>query len=66
MCAKDKPSVPLTTNISQSHRDKLDQLKASGININIVIEQGIDAVYERVKLAGMLAEKNCQEAVGGC
>lgn len=49
-----RETVPLATQISRVHRQRLDDLKRSGFNINAVIEQGVDLVYDQMQKAGLI------------
>lgn len=51
---KQQETVQVSTWVSQDHRIKLDRMKDSGLQINRVIEQGIDAVYAQMVAAGVI------------
>lgn len=58
-CAKtNKAGVPLSTRVSPKHRTKQDQMRQAGLKITIIIEQGIDALYERLVQAGIVTESS--------
>lgn len=52
----DRESVPLSTRVSPKHRTRLDQMKRAGLKITVIVEQGIDALYERLVQAGLVKE----------
>lgn len=54
----NKAGVPLSTRVSPKHRTKLDQMRQAGLKITIIIEQGIDVLYERLVQAGIVAESS--------
>ena len=52
MCKPDK--VQLGTVISREHRAKIDELVKRALNINAVIEQGVDLIYDQYFKAGLV------------
>lgn len=45
---------PLTVRITDSHHAKLDELRDAGLSLFAIIEQGIDAVYDRMVQAHII------------
>ena len=39
---------PLNVRITKSHHAKLDELRGAGLSLFAIIEQGIDAVYDKM------------------
>jgi len=59
MCQKDRK--PISTRISEKHREMLNQIKTQhGLPITTVIEQGIELIYDQLLSNGLLnPELNC-------
>jgi hypothetical protein len=45
---------PLNARITEAHYGKLDELRGAGLSLYAIIEQGIDAVYDRMAQAHLI------------
>ena len=53
---------PLNVRITELHHAKLNELRGAGLSLYAIIEQGIDAVYERMIQAHLIDGDVQQEA----
>jgi hypothetical protein len=45
---------PLNVRITEAHYGKLDELRGAGLSLYAIIEQGIDAVYDKMAQAHLI------------
>jgi hypothetical protein len=45
---------PLNVRITEAHFAKLDELRGAGLSLYAIVEQGIDAVYDRMAQARLV------------
>jgi len=56
---------PLNVRITELHHAKLEELREAGLSLYAIIEQGIDAVYEKMVQAQLIDGDAQQEAGDG-
>jgi hypothetical protein len=56
---------PLNVRITRSHHAKLEELRNAGLSLFAIVEQGIDAVYEKMVQAQIIdgsAQREIEQA----